>query len=191
MGRLTNLKDQYFSWLYKQIGRGNRSYRILCVELHSKPFRWHVHNDDNRCEDGLALRQTFMDEEHIDQRHLEVDYFLRRDCSVLEVLVALAQRIEFQTEDPGVFRKPAGDWFLEMIKNLGLDIYTDGHNHGNRFSELDETRIDEILEKFMDRMYDYYGNGGLFPLKRKPPQDQTRVEIWYQLMLYLDENYSH
>ncbi len=186
MGR-TTLKSEYFDWLYSLI-KGQRGYRKLCIELHKKAFRWFVPNDDNRCEDGLYLRTLYADEHGLDGSHLEVKYFFKGPCTVFEVLVALAQRVEFIKYEPENRTNQTSRWFFEMVENLGLTRFSDSYSREDRFDELTETKIDEILEVLMDRTYDESGRGGLFPLKKRAPKDQSRVEIWYQLMYYLDEN---
>lgn len=191
MGRqTTTLREDYFSWLCKLAVPKKPSYLLLCQELHKKNFRWSVHNDDNRCEDGLDLRDEFFEEKRLDESFVEVAYWLRDPCTVFEVLVALAKRINDLTYDLNHQEDHTAKWFHEMLTNLGLNVFTDGYNLGHEFSPVMEAKIDEILEVWMDRTYDFYGHGGLFPLKRRPMKDQTNVEIWYQLMSYLDENYG-
>lgn len=190
MKRRQTLSESYFSWLYKQVSKQNRSYIKLCRELHKKKFRWFVHNDDNRCEDGLALRDQFAEVDNLDKRHLEVRYFLKGECTVFELLVALSQRMNdlmYDLKDP---QDHSSKWFMEMVSNLRLSRFADNRSNDFRFSPVDEAEIDEILEIFMDRTYGYDGRGGLFPLKKRPPEDQTKVEIWYQMMLWINENYG-
>lgn len=189
MGRET-LKEEYFSWLYKQIGKQRRSYVKLCKELHEKKFRWTIHNDDNRCEDGLALRDIFAEENNLDETHLEVKYFFKADCSVFELLVALAKRIDDLMYDLEHQENHASRWFREMLENLRLSRFTDDTFRDTFLDPVSEASVNEILEVFMDRQYGFDGRGGLFPLKKRPPEDQSEVEIWYQLMRYLDENYG-
>jgi hypothetical protein len=191
MGRTTTLKEEYFSWLYGLVKNKRISYEKLCRELHEKKFRWSVHNDDNRCEDGINLRDQFIEDKKIDESHLEVRYFLKGDCTTFEVLVALAQRINDLMFDLNRQEDRCPRWFMEMITNLGLNRYSDDYCTDDRFPPVAEARIDEILEILMDRTYDQNGNGSLFPIKRRHPKDMSTVEIWYQLMLYLDENYGH
>ncbi len=57
---------------------------------------------------------------------------------------------------------------------------------------MDDRRFDEeaacdILCHFMRREYDECGQGGLFTL-RNPRYDMRKMEIWYQMMGYLEEN---
>lgn len=195
MRRTTNVKETYFLWLCTLIKNRRFNYWKLARELHNKKFRWSVPNDDNRCGDGLYLRQTFIEQEGLDEDHLEVVGFLKGECTVLEVLVALAQRIDFQTYDLDTQENKTSKWFFEMIGNLGLDKFPDENSRGDRLSELDELRIDEILEGWLDRSYAFDGTGGLFPLKRHNRhkgrmRDQTTVEIWYQMMAYLEERHG-
>lgn len=193
MGRKTTpLKDEYFDWLLNVL-LGKRvvsRYSKLCKELHKKRFRWSVHNDDNRCEDGIQLREQFVDQFSLDERHLEVKHFLKGDCTVFELLVALSQRINDLMFDLKDQENHNARWFLEMIRNLGLESYVDSCTRSDILDEMDAVAVDDSLETFMDRTYAYDGTGGLFPLKRRPPNDQRKVELWYQLMLYLDENYG-
>ena len=189
IGRIT-LREEYFSWLYDQIKLKRPGYRNLCRVLHNKKFRWSVPNDDNRCEDGLDLRDIFFEEKHLDESMVEVAYWLREPCTVFEVMVSLAKRINDLMFDLKRQEDKTSKWFHEMLSNLGLNIYEDGHNLGQEFEPVSEAKIDEILEVLMDRTYDVYGRGSLFPLKRRHPKDMARVEIWYQLMTYLEENYG-
>ena len=69
-------------------------------------------------------------------------------------------------------------WFWGMIGNLGLREMTD--------DIFDESVVDEITERFLTRDYSYNGRGGLFYVS-KPRMDMRDVEIWYQMMWYLDE----
>lgn len=189
--RNLSLKEEYFDWLCAQAGvNGRPGYRKLCHLLHEKRFRWKIHNDDNRCQDGLELRDHFIDLMHLDESHTEVRYFLKGECTVLEMMVALAKRINGQMFDLDRKDDQTERWFREMITNLNLHRFTDGIFPDKELSPVAEAEADDVLERFMERTYDIYGRGGLFPLKRRPPEDQTNVEIWYQLMLYLDENYG-
>jgi len=190
MRRMTNLKDDYFRWLYDSIGKQRKSYKKLCRVLHAKPFRWSVPNDDNRCKDGLDLRTEYIEEKNLDETHLEVAYFLKGDCTTFEVLVGLAQRIDFLMYDLNPKTNHKSRWFMEMVENLNLKKFDDLISKDGRFDPVSEAEIDDVLEVLMDRTYDFYGRASLFPMKKRPPKDLAQVEIWYQLMWYLDENYG-
>lgn len=190
MTRRLTLRDEYFKYLYNLVRPMPRAYMKLCEELHNKPFRWYVQNDDNRCEDGLHLREIFIEQNNLDDGHLEVRGFMKGECTVLEMMVALAQRMDYELSDLIAPANRTNKYFFEMIKNLKLDTYTDGKMIGNRLDPISECEVEEILENLLSRTYSYDGEGGLFPLKLRGPKDMAKVEIWYQMMLYINENYG-
>ena len=76
-----------------------------------------------------------------------------------------------------VFGDRTGYWFWLMIDNLGL---------GNMVnSQFDSTKVDNIIDNFLNRTYEKNGKGGLFTI-RNCDTDLRKVEIWYQLCWYLD-----
>jgi len=167
------LDDDYLEWLEEQVGPQDNpqvTHKTLLKALYSKEFVWVVPNDDNRCLDGIELRDEFM---HL-TRHAYDNEWMLLGCSVLEMLVALSRRLSFEAEG-----EPR-EWFWHMIKNLELDTFRDPVH--DRFREI----IDAKLEKFIWRQYDFDGVGGLFPLEN-PREDQRKVEIWYQLGAYILE----
>ncbi len=169
--------DRYFEWLYSQIGavrnrNPQRSYWNLTRQLFTKEFVWFVPNDDNRIEDGRALRAQFLDDEGTD----EVDHdWLDLGCSMLEMLIALSRRASYESDKTPV------DWFGIFLNNLELDQYNDAN-----YRDEDYDVIDEILDTVIYRNYLADGQGGLFPLQH-PDRDQRKVEIWYQMSAYLLE----
>lgn len=173
------LDDRYFEWLYSQVGAvRNRnpaqSYWTLARQMFTKEYLWFVPNDDNRVNDGKALRWDFIDEQEIDQ----VDTaWVDLDCSMLEMLVALARRASFESE------KAPDEWFWIFITNLGFAELHDAH-----FLDEHIPFVDDILERINRRTYASDGQGGLFPL-RDPSRDQRKVELWYQMSAYLIENF--
>lgn len=186
MSQEKTIREEYFLWLYKQIDQGKGSFRKLCHILHQKYFRWSVPNDDNRCQDGLDLRQLFIEEKRLDEAHTEISYFMKGGCTVLEMMVGVAQRLDFLNTD---LERPApktAKWFHILLTNLRLNDFRDS----SEWNTYIERTIDHILDNMLDRTYDVYGNGSLFPMKRKPPKDMAKTEIWYQLMWWLDENYG-
>lgn len=184
------LKEQYFSWLYDKV-KQDRTYVKLCKELHRIRFRWTVRNDDNRAADGRNLRDVFIDEMSLDESSLEVTYFLKGEATVFEVMVALSLRMNDLMYELNDRENHAGKWFGELLLNLRLTEHTDNSEPGRRLDEMTEQKIWKVCEILMDRTYEYDGSGSLFPMKRRPPKDMRKVEIWYQLMLWLNENYGH
>lgn len=168
--------NRYFEWLYSQVASTRnrnpaRSYWKLLRRLYATKFIFFVKNDENRAVDGIELRYEFFGEENLGPDEPWRDL----DCSILEMLIALARRAAFQTDDEPSL------WFWTLMENLELSKYTDAVYTSTIDREV-ETRID-ILNK---RKYSEDGIGGLFPL-RYAEKDQRKVEIWYQLAAYLME----
>lgn len=157
----------YYEWLVSQIHIPNdKTYMGLFEIMHNYDFVWTVPNDDNRVQDGLDLRTEFLDGT---RKHIE-----REGVSMLEVLVALSRRVAFTAggEAPG--------WAWRLLKNLRLTKAYDP------MTDDKASRVTDILEAVVWRTYRRDGFGGFFPL-RDPHDDQTKVEIWYQLNAYVIE----
>ena len=189
MVRRLTLKESYFLWLYDLIGDQRRSYKKLSSILHKKIFRWFIHNDDNRCEDGLALRRLYIEENNLDESHLEVSYFLKGDCTIFELIVALARRLNDLTYSLDSHENKTSKWFLEMLRNLRLARFSDDFSSYEKFDGVSDAEINEILEILIDRTYGRDGKGSLFPVS-VTESDMSTTEIWYQMMIYLDEYYG-
>lgn len=164
------IEEVYFNWLCAKVLDANvRIYSDLMRILHCKEFVWINTFDENREEDGLELRNDFL---RVAFRKNESEWY-NQPCSVLELLIALAQRASFQTD------MPVSDWFWRMLNNLNLDEY-------RQVSDSDISVIDEILDIFIWRTYDSKGNGSLFPM-RWPKEDMRQVELYYQFCEYVQE----
>lgn len=171
------MREEYFYWLYRLVcanTRPDNSFYMMLKALYRKEFYSLVPNDDNRSVDGQALRDEFR---HLERQDLPINWF-RAPSTVLEMLIALARRMAFTFS--GTELDASWDrWFWEMINNLGLGNLTD-----EQYASYDGGFIvDEILNRLLERAYDYDGTGGLFPLK-KPRMDQREIEIWYQKEYY-------
>lgn len=174
------MKNKYFRFLcdlVKRDGFSNRS-RLL-KNLHELKFYSLVPNDDNRAEDGKQLREIFCEREGLQALSLS----RLGDCSVLEMLIGLAYRLEDDSLD-SYWEKSAANWFWILIDNIGLSWCTDSALLEPGNSGDVRTKIGILL----DRTYRSDGEGGLFPL-RYPKHNQREVEIWYQMSAYILENY--
>lgn len=171
--------DAYFNWMYKLVcdGRFSKksSYRRLFKHLHSRPFTYIIELDGNREADGIDLRYQFAYEHKYDERMIAA-YLDNKQCSVLEMLVALSFRCEEHIMDNPEIGNRIGQWFWSMMDNLGLSDMSD--------SKFDEKYTDKVLDRFLNREYKRNGEGGLF--KVEPcAHDLRNVEIWYQMCWYL------
>lgn len=184
VAHVKKVQSSYFQWLCAIIEANSRSegFYLLAKDLYSKEFYGTVPNDENRATDGLELRATFASNEmetELETR-LALD-ILAGPCSVLEMIIALASRINFILSDSDEDR--TCDIFWELIGNLGLDEFSDDVYYKRGGTNA----VNNALNTFLLRKYDRRGFGGLFPLK-KTKEDQRGVEIWYQMSAYLDEN---
>ena len=181
---LSEFESKYFDWLYQHVGalsdrNPSHSYFVLLETLHNREFTWSVPNDDNRIGDGAYLRERFCD--FVSDGY---DFSGPQDsCSVLEMLLALAERLEFKAAYTNLGYSE-GDWFWSLLENLGITHYTDEAYSVGDWVVQD---VEVVMDTLVHRQYGRDGRGGLFPLKRAK-KDQRKVEIWYQMSAYLMEN---
>ncbi len=173
------LINEYFEWIYQLVCKDTKglSYRKLLCKLYDTPFNYTIAMDGNRAEDGVDLRYRFGYECGFANSAV-ADYLDNKDCSVLEMMVALAIRCEEHIMDNPDIGDRTGKWFLDMIVNLGLEKMTDDH--------FDKRYVESALNRFLNREYKRNGDGGLFTVHHNRI-DMRSVEIWYQAMWYLDE----
>jgi len=167
------MHDPYFSYLIDIVkfpGVLWERYTRLLGYLHSISFTWSIYNDKNRAADGLALRDEYFLGEDV----------LHRPCSVLEMLIAMARRCEYDIMYDPQLGDQTGKWLFIMLDNAGLLAFDNDH--------FDVDAVSFIVFRILDRMYDPSGEGSFFPLEH-PMEDMRHVEIWSQLNRYLDENF--
>lgn len=168
---------KYFRWLLLtklELPKASfDKYEYMLVKLWHKEFYSNVLMDSNRTIGGRALRMEF---------GLAEDEF--GVARVLEVLVHIALKGEFMVRGSR-YKKTSADLFFEMLKNLDL-LYFDNR----KIIENPDCyiKIDEVLTKFLGREYGDDGKGSIFPLK-KPAENYSGTELWYQLQAYFMENY--
>lgn len=173
-----DLLNGYFEWLCRVISADAFthvvSYRKLLMHLHSTPFRYIIPKDEDRAGEGVNLRWRFVCDRELD--HWVLDE-LEGPCSVLEMMVALAIYAEEHImDDPGIGNR-TGQWFWEMVNNLGLSAMTD--------ERFDKRFVDDAITRFLDRKYDPDGKGGLFRIKNCE-YDLRKFPIFHQLCWYLN-----
>ena len=115
-----SLEEVYFNWLYSKVASvdiptPSLTWLKLLRILHSTEFVWLLSGDDNRAEDGVELRQEFLNQSHLQAS----ESWFEIPCSVLEMLIAFSRRASFQTDDL------PRDWFWVFLDNLGLGEMSD------------------------------------------------------------------
>lgn len=174
------IRVEYFEWMYGMTCRERYpqsiSFRKLLMHLHNTSFRYSMIRDGDRASDGLRLRRRFGNSMGYSEYDIEkaFEYY---DVSVLEMIIALAIRIEEDIMDNAEVGDRTNQWFWIMIVNLGLGDMTD--------ERYDGQHVEDILNRFLDREYEPNGKGGLFYI-RNTCRDVRNLEIWYQMCEYLN-----
>lgn len=173
--------EAYFYWLEPQVrdeGHQRHTYVDLLATMFAKEFVWLIPNDDNRMIDagGIGeqpgdLRVEFLHESEA-PRGLRSHMF--GPCSVLEVLIGLSRRLAFAASGT------AEGWAWQLVVNLEL------HRMPDPLSRRKTKQVNEVLDRLVWRNYDPDGTGGFFPLQT-PEEDQTQVELWYQMSAFINE----
>ena len=175
-----DIQSAYFKWMCDLVSDDEYktpSYKKLLSYLNEVEFIYILPMDGNRMYDGIDLRYRFGRECGYSDPEVAT-YLDDRPCSVLEMMVALAKRCEDDImDDPDVGNR-VGQWFWNMIVNLGL-----GPMHNRNF---DEDYVDDVMYIFLNREYSPNGEGGLFEIE-DCDKDLRNVEIWYQMCMYLDK----
>lgn len=173
---MMDVEKAYRDWLVDDVNIVE-DYTYLLRELYNIEFFSLVKYDEDRGVDGLALREKWA---------TEVNYNGSLDfgpANVLEVLIGIAKRIEFQLFGTKYY----DEWdyiniFWDLIENLGL---------GEMFGTLSRYTFDEIHEKvthFLNRDYFRHKNGNIFKFQNEP-KDLRKLNIWTQMGLYIREKW--
>lgn len=177
----TLCRDEYLDWMYDIVCDKDYvqhlSYKSLFDALYNIDFYPLIAMDANREEDGIALRYRFGRENNINEQEI-AHYLDCKPCSVLEMMIALAIRMEDQIMDNPEYGNRSGQWFWEMIVTMGLGSCNDNNFH------TEYTHA--VVNHFLERQYSPNGIGGLFEISN-PNIDMRNVEIWYQMQYYLGE----
>lgn len=165
----------YYSWLVTKIGGEGRHSKLLRFLFHEE-FTWDqkILTDYSREEDGYELRFMYFDE-----TRKRIDVLEDKNCSILEMLIALSMRV-----DRDILWTPGEDHperlFWVMLNNAHLLAYDD--------SRFDERAVSNIIDNIMNRNYPPNGSGGFFPVKTVYA-DQRKIPIWDQMIQYINETY--
>ena len=170
------MREEYFDWLYSLAMGKDENYIVLCEFLDSIDFEYVNPMDSNRYEDGVTMRYRFAYDKSLPRAAIagEID---NKQCSIFEMMVALAVRIEEDVMEDSSHEDRTSLWFKDMLKSLTLDDMT------NR--NFDRDRAEKVIDAFLLRRYQQNGRGGLFTVN-DAPGDMRRAEIWYQAMWYVN-----
>ena len=173
-----SIKQDYHQWLCEKVDNDNQ-YNLLLMDMDKISFISLVPHDENRIQDGLVLRERYLE----DSGWVNGESALNRECSILEMMIALAERMAFEMSTDDIDDQvKAKKYFWEMLWNLGIANCTD-----DKYVDLaGYYYVPEILNRFVNREIEFDGSGGIFPLKR-PATDQRTQEIWNQMQAYLSE----
>lgn len=192
---IPNELDLYFNWLEdlafysdpdNEVLYG-RHYKKLLEKLFTVEFTWDtrrapLNHDGNRAADGLELRDIFVSQTPYFSRPTAnpdiIFSYLGGRCSVLEMMIALARRLEVNIMSNPAYGNRISVWFMEMMKSSGMDYMDDNH-----YSEI---HTNDILTRLLYRNYAADGRGCLFDV-REPLRPLEDTEIWYQAMWWITE----
>lgn len=163
--------SKYLNWLLGFVcdHKDKRDFKRLFFHLFNTEFTYILSMDGNREQDGLDLRVRY--ERETNNSILYPD----KPCSVLEMMIALAIRLEEIMYDMD-YGDRTSKWFWAMISNLDLLKMTD--------SNYNEDYVDFIIFRMLNREYEFDGSGSMFYIQGFEGNMQN-VDIWYQAMYYL------
>lgn len=168
----------YFNYLVSLIkNKNSKEFQLLLERLWDKEYYSVLPNDQNREKDGIFLREEF-----------GIDSYTFGPCRVLEMIIGVSRRAEYEVSGTEL-EKSSRDFFWELINNLGLLKF----DNLSVVMDAQILELDTILTNWLDRKYKLDGCGGIFPIqkwKQGVDMPQNKVEVWYQMMLYLSKNYK-
>jgi hypothetical protein len=175
-----DIKQEYFNHLVDMVVDKRHpkvDYIPLLDLLHSLKFEWSIDMDENRASDGAFLRDKWLDSEGLYSYKYE---FEDEKVSVLEVLIGIAERFEYQVGNI-MDGDHISERFWEILRNLDVEKYSAGN-----YKPLN---IKEKVRNWMLRRYKRDGSGSIFPVK-KCEKDMREMQIWDQMSFYIMENYE-
>ena len=174
----SNAEANYVTWLVQQMNIvEGKNYGMLLRELYRKEFYAIVKYDEDRGEDGLALRSTWADETGYSGP------LSFGPPTVLETIIGISLRIEEQ-----IFGGPwAEEWdykkiFWDLINNLGLLEY-DGV-----LSSADYDKVVTVLDEFLSKVSHCYTFANIFVFSVTPP-NLRKMNLWGQMHAYIAEKW--
>lgn len=178
---------KYFKYLYSIVNKGEYKtvpYIHLFQYMYDTPFSYTIWKDESRAEDAMDMRNRFIEKYHISEEDAKIvgnpaGYI--NTVSVLEVLIAMCVRVEtriMRNEDLG---DRTSEFFWNIMSSLGI-----AHLNDELF---DSSVVEAAMDRFINRTYEPNGVNGPFYIEN-PRDDLRKVDLWYQFMWYLAENYT-
>lgn len=168
---------RYLNWLeHFVLDKRQAHYGLLFKHLHQREFIFPLPMDEARAQDGIGLRDQFAREKGFSYE--EIDDILKGPCSVLEMMVGLALRMEISLMTNPVEGDRTGVWFWGMLVNMKLGPMTD--------EKYSREYVDDRIDIMLHREYKANGEGGLFVCDTAD-RDMRDTEIWYQMNYFLIE----
>jgi len=175
MSERLSKETEYFKWLCDKIPSdfGEKTYDKLLKALFKEDFTYSIDRDENRAIQGAGLRKDYANEANLDEYWMATE-----PCSVLEMMVALADIAETRIMKDDAQGDRTGRWFWDMIASMGL--------MGMNDKDFNDDLVHEKIQVMLNRKYRPNGKGGLFTIP-DTKIDLRETEIWYQAMWYLAE----
>lgn len=177
---MNRARTDYFEYILEYLagdGEGDEpSYSQLLWILYNYEFRVVVDMDYNRVKNALYLRDHLAEEAGLNI--IENDF-----CSVLDILVHLADRMAFNVDRLSERETGLRCYFWEMIENFGFEECTDGDKNWS------EEGVLEVLNRWVCRKYDKNGSETPFPICNSVSK-YDKFELWDQMQIYIEENYE-
>lgn len=171
------VRMRYLNWLeHFVLDKRQAHYTLLFKHLHQREYEYPLPMDEARAMDGISLRDQFAREKGFSYE--EIEDILRGPCSVLEMMVGLALRMEITLMSNPDEGDRTGVWFWGMLVNMKLGPMTDEH--------YSREYVDERIDIMLYRNYRANGEGGLFKCDTAD-RDMRDTEVWYQMNYFLIE----
>lgn len=182
---MIDLDELYFDWLLRQLDPDGvpEGVAYVCDLLLNCDFKRRVGLDVNRAADGANLRKAFLHEfSEIKIEPHVTNNFMMQECTWLEMLIALAQALDYLYEGTVLGR------FVELVENMQLGVLMEFEPARSSLTRgYDQKLVDDVTSAIDNNEFSPDGYGGLFPLHKPIDQDQREVEIWDQHAAYFRE----
>lgn len=173
------IREDYFDWIYKFVTPNDApttSFRKLLHTLDDIDFSWTIPEDESRAMNGIEIRWKYAFENDMQDEWDDIKAALEKPCSVLEMIFALAVKMEGIIHDPHKGDR-THQWFWNMVVNMEL--------YGQRDELFDEPLVRKNVARMLNREYKKNGQGGLFWMYWST-YDMPHTDIWTQMCWYLD-----